>query len=57
MYKRQVDTIVVARLGGHSGDELRNAKPCPICQLALEQANIKNIIYSTDDGFLIRYNK
>ena len=53
----ECDTIVVARLGGHDHNQLRNAKPCPICQLALEEAGIKNVIYSTDDGFLFRYNK
>ena len=29
--RSEVDTIVVSRLGGHSGHEIRNAKPCPIC--------------------------
>ena len=51
------DTIVVARLGGHSGEELRNAKPCPICSLALESQGIEHIYYSTDDGFLYQYHK
>ena len=49
--RTDADTIVVARLGGHDHDELRNAKPCPICQLALQQAGITNIYYSTDEGF------
>ena len=53
--KSEVDTIVVARLGGHSGDELRNAKPCPICALALKQAGIEHIYYTTDEGFLYEY--
>ena len=53
--KSEVDTIVVARLGGHNGKELRNAKPCKICQLALEQAGIKHIYYTTDEGFLYEY--
>lgn len=55
--KSEVDTIVVARLGGHYGDELRNAKPCPICSLALKEAGIENVYYSTDDGFLYQYHK
>lgn len=55
--KGEVDTIVVARLGGHYGDELRNAKPCPICSLALKEAGIENVYYSTDDGFLYQYHK
>ena len=55
--KSDVDTIVVARLGGHSGDELRNAKPCPICSLALKEAGIEHIYYTTDEGFLYEYHK
>ena len=55
--KSDVDTIVVARLGGHDGDELRNAEPCPICKLALKNAGIRHIYYTTDDGFLYTYHK
>ena len=55
--RSDVDTIVVARLGGHSGEELRNAKPCPICSLALKEAGIDHIYYTTDDGFLYQYHK
>jgi tRNA(Arg) A34 adenosine deaminase TadA len=54
--KSEADTIVVARLGGHNGDELRNAKPCPICSLALEQAGIEHIYYTTNEGFLYEYH-
>jgi len=54
--RSEADTIVVARLGGHSGNELRNAKPCPICSLALEQAGIEHIYYTTDEGFLYEFN-
>ena len=53
--RSDVDTIVVARLGGHEGDELRNARPCPICTLALQQAGIKHIYYTTDSGFEYAY--
>ena len=55
--KSNADTIIVARLGGHGGDELRNAKPCPVCSLALKHAGIRHIYYSTDDGFLYQYHK
>ena len=55
--KSDADTIVVARLGGHSGNELRNARPCPICSLALKEAGIQHIYYTTDDGFLYQYHK
>ena len=53
--KSEVDTIVVARLGGHSGDEIRNAKPCKICELAIREAGIKNVYYTMNDGFLYEY--
>lgn len=50
--KEKVDTIVVARIGGHGHDELRISKPCPICQMALEMNNVNRVIYSTNEGFL-----
>ena len=55
--RSDVDTIIVVRLGGHGGDQLRNAKPCPICSLALKEAGIEHIYYTTDDGFLYQYHK
>ena len=54
--RTKCDTIVVVRLGGESQEELRNAKPCPICSLALHEAGITNIYYTTDEGFLYEYN-
>ena len=53
--KSDADTVVVARLGGHNHDELRMSKPCPICSLALKQAGINKIIYTTEEGFLQQY--
>ena len=50
--KSEADTIVVARLGGHNGDELRNAKPCKICELALREAGIKNVYYTQMTDFV-----
>jgi len=49
--KTDADTIIVARLGGHSQNEIRNAQPCKICQLALQEAGITNAYYTTDEGF------
>jgi tRNA(Arg) A34 adenosine deaminase TadA len=31
--------------------ELRNSKPCPICRLALEEAQVNEVWFSTDRGF------
>lgn len=49
------DTIIVARI--NSEGKLRNAKPCPICEMALKEAGIHNIHYTTDDGFVHRYQE
>lgn len=52
--REDADTIVVARVNPQN--KLRNAKPCPICSLALEESGIQNIWYSTDDGFVYKYS-
>jgi deoxycytidylate deaminase len=49
------DTIVVCRVGGHGGKELRNSRPCKICSGFLIQHGIYNIHYSTDYGFIYEY--
>ena len=51
--REECDTIVVARV--NSQNKLRNAKPCPICSLALKEAGINKICYTTDEGFLFEY--
>jgi tRNA(Arg) A34 adenosine deaminase TadA len=53
--KEEADTMIVARIGGHTQNELRNSCPCPICKTALEISNVKRIIYSTDEGFLLKF--
>ena len=53
--RSECDTIVVARLGGNTQEELRMSKPCPICRLALQEAGIKHVYYTTDEGFLYEY--
>ncbi len=45
------DTIVVCRVGGHGGKELRKSRPCAICSAFLIRHGIYNIHYSTNDGF------
>jgi tRNA(Arg) A34 adenosine deaminase TadA len=52
--KEDADTIIVARV--NTQDKLRMAKPCPICALALEQEGIKNVYYTTNEGFMYRYS-
>ena len=44
-----IETVVVARINKRG--ELRNSRPCPICRLALEEAEVKEIWFSTDRGF------
>jgi tRNA(Arg) A34 adenosine deaminase TadA len=51
--REECDAIVVARVNNQN--KLRNSKPCPICSLALKQANVSKVYYSTDDGFLYEY--
>lgn len=51
--KEECDTIVVARVNPQN--KLRMAKPCPICALALEEAGIHKVHYTTDNGFLYEY--
>ncbi len=52
--RRPVDSIVVARV--NSEGKLRNARPCPICQLALQEAGIQKVWYTTDLGFLYEFS-
>jgi len=50
--REDADKIVVVRLGGHSGDELRQARPCPICEAYLRFAGITDVYYSvTNNSF------
>lgn len=51
--KDDADTIVVARVNNQN--KLRNSRPCLCCELALKDAGVKNVYYSTDDGFMYRY--
>lgn len=51
--REECDTIVVARVNNQN--KIRNSKPCPICSLALKEAGITNIHYTTDNGFLYEY--
>jgi deoxycytidylate deaminase len=50
--KENADTIVICRVGGHSGRELRNARPCVICEGFIRHSGIGHIHYSTNQGFL-----
>ena len=50
----EVDTIIVARVNPQG--KLRMARPCPICELALKEAGITNIHYTTNHGFLYEYS-
>jgi len=44
-----IETVVVARINKRG--DLRNSRPCPICRLALEEAGVKEVWFSTDKGF------
>ena len=50
--RREADTIVICRVGGLSGRELLNARPCRICSGFLIESGVFNIHYSTRGGFV-----
>lgn len=50
--RQKADTIVICRVGGLSGTELLNARPCRICSGFLIASGVVNIHYSTREGFL-----
>ena len=52
--REDVDTIIVARVNPQG--KLRMARPCPICQLALKEAGITHVHYTTNHGFLYEYS-
>ena len=51
--KEECDTIVVARVNKQG--KIRLAKPCPICSLAIKEAGISKVHYTTNQGFLYEY--
>ena len=54
--REDADTIVVCRVGGHGGQELRNARPCPICSNFIQRSSaITHVHYSTNRGFVYEY--
>lgn len=46
---KDIHTIIVTHIG--VDNQLLNGKPCVICQMAIEQAGIKHVIYSTVNGY------
>lgn len=54
--KEDAHTIVVCRVGGHGGKELRDARPCRICShYILNCTRIQHVHYSTQQGFMYEY--
>lgn len=54
--KEDADTIVVCRVGGHGGKELRDSRPCRICTEFIRSCStVVHIHYSTPNGFLYEY--
>ena len=54
--REDADTIVVCRVGGHGGQELRDSRPCPVCSNYIRSCtSVVHIHYSTDQGFLYEY--
>jgi len=54
--KEDADTLIVCRVGGHGGEDLRNARPCPICSEYIRScSNVVHVHYSTSHGFMYEY--
>lgn len=54
--KEDAETIVVCRVGGHGGKELRNSRPCRICSnYILNCSRVVHVHYSTPQGFMYEY--
>jgi deoxycytidylate deaminase len=54
--KEDSDTIIVCRVGGHGGKELRDSRPCMICSEYIRScSNVIHIHYSTPQGFMYEY--
>jgi len=46
---KDIHTIIVSHV--NIAGKLLNAKPCVICRMAIAQAGIKNVYYSTESGY------
>jgi deoxycytidylate deaminase len=54
--REDADTIVVCRVGGHGGKELRDARPCRICSnFIINSSKVVHVHYSTPQGFMYEY--
>lgn len=54
--REDADTIIVCRVGGHGGNELRMSRPCLICSEYIKTcSNIVHVHYSTTSGFMYEY--
>lgn len=54
--REDADTIVVCRVGGHGGQELRMSRPCVICSEYIRScSSVIHIHYSTPQGFMYEY--
>jgi len=49
--RKQGSKLIICRIGGHGGNELRNSFSCPVCYLYIKQncPTIKEIHWSTND--------
>lgn len=54
--RKDADTIVVCRVGGHGGKDLRNSRPCRICSnFIINSSKVIHVHYSTPQGFMYEY--
>lgn len=41
-------TLIVVRVGGKGGNQIKHSKPCEGCKKAIEKAGIKRVFYSVE---------
>lgn len=46
--QRRIDTLVVVRVNKHR--QMALAKPCPVCQLAIQDAQIRTVFYTRNES-------
>ena len=51
--RSHVDSVMVMRI--IQNGEIKMAKPCKICEMALKEARVKQVWYTNDEGVLCSY--
>ena len=52
--KRKIDNITVINVRFSRDGDIKNSKCCSLCATVLQRFGIKQVIYSTDDGYFVK---